>query len=256
MENPGKIALVTGASRGLGKNAAIALSKKGINVIVTYHSKKEEALEVVAAIEKNGASAIALQLDVSNTKSFDQFAQQLTDALKTKWNRNNFDFLVNNAGFGINASFADTTEEDFDSLMNVHVKGVFFLTQKLLPLVADHGGIINFSTGLTRFTGQGFAAYAAMKGAVEVFTKYLAKEVGVRGIRANVIAPGPIDTDFHHRSGAHPNMEGFKKAIGLQTALGRMGEPDDIGGVVASLCADEMKWVNAQRIEVSGGAML
>jgi len=196
MNKNSKIALVTGGSRGLGKNSAIALSKKGIDVIITYNQQKEKADLVVRKIEKNGCKAVAMQLDVSNVSSFDSFASKLSDVLKENWNQDHFDFLINNAGFGINAAFVDTTEEQFDSLINIHFKGVFFLTQKLTGFLADNGAIINFSTGLARFTHEGYSVYGAVKGAIEVLTKYMAKEMGSRGIRVNVIAPGPINTDF------------------------------------------------------------
>ena len=254
MSKNSKIALVTGGSRGLGKNSAIALSKKGIDVIITYNKEKEKADLVVNEIEKNGCKAFALQLDVGNVASHEVFAAKLSDVLKEKWNQEKFDFLINNAGFGIMASFVDTTEEQFDSLMNVHFKGVFFLTQKLTKLIADNGRIINFSTGLARFVGPGFSAYAAMKGAIEILTKYMAKELGDRGIRVNVVAPGVTNTDFHH--GGLDNNQVAKDMFGSQTALGRVGEPDDIGGVVASLCTAEMSWVTGERIEASGGMLL
>lgn len=249
-----KIALVTGGSRGLGKNSAIALSKKGMDVIITYNKQKEKADLVVKEIESNGCRAVAMQLDVSNISSFDSFVSKLSDVLQEHWNQDHFDFLINNAGFGINSTFVNTTEEQFDSLMNVHFKGVFFLTQKLTPYLADNGGIVNFSTGLARFTTPGFSAYAAMKGAIEVLTKYMAKELGSRSIRVNVIAPGPIDTDFFGTDLVE--NPGIKTFFASQSALGRMGEPNDIGGVVASLCSTEMGWVNAQRIEASGGMLL
>ncbi|WP_040952755.1 SDR family oxidoreductase [Gorillibacterium massiliense] len=254
METSAKIALVTGGSRGLGRNSALALAKKGIDVIVTYHTQKEQADAVVREIEKAGRKSAALQLDAGLVVSFDGFAAALSELLKDKWGREQFDFLVNNAGFGVKAPIAETTEEMFDSLMNVHFKGVFFLTQKLLPLLTDNGGIVNLSTGLTRFALEGSGAYAAMKGAVEVLTKYLAKELGARGIRVNVVAPGAIATDFGGGTVRdNPQLNGF---IGSVTALGRVGEPDDIGGIVAALCTQEMGWVNAQRIEASGGMFL
>lgn len=254
MGNNRKIALVTGGSRGLGKNTAFALAQKGIDVIITYNKQKEKAAAVVEELAHSGCRAAALQLDVSQVASFPAFAVQLSTVLKETWQREQFDFLINNAGIGINAPFDRTTPEQFDSLLDVHFKGVFFLTQTLSGLLADNGGIVNFSTGLARFCLPGYSAYAAMKGAIEVLTKYLAKELGPRKIRANVIAPGAVDTDFNREAlAAHPEM---KEYIGLQTALGRMGQPDDIGGVVAALCTNEMAWVNAQRIEVSGGMFL
>ncbi|QWU15466.1 NAD(P)-dependent dehydrogenase, short-chain alcohol dehydrogenase family [Paenibacillus sophorae] len=254
MDTTNKIALVTGGSRGLGRNSAIALSRKGIDVIVTYHTRKEEAESVVKEIEGNGRKAAALQLDTGDVSSFEAFESQLSTVLKKKWNQEHFDFLINNAGFGLTAPLANTTEEQFDSLMNVHFKGVFFLTQKLISRISDNGGIVNLSTGLTRFALEGYGAYAAMKGAIEILTKYMAKEWGHRGIRVNTVAPGAIVTDF--RGGALKENQEARDFFGSQTALGRVGEADDIGGVVASLCTSDMSWVNAQRIEASGGMFL
>lgn len=254
MTTHNKIALVTGGSRGLGKDMALALAKKGINVILTYNSKKDEADAVVAAIEQAGQKAAALQLNTGEVKSFDAFFASLSSLLKETFDTDHFDFLVNNAGVGINSSFATTTEEDFDTLMNIHLKGVFFLTQKSLPLINDGGRIINLSTGLTRFSGPGYAAYASMKGGIETLTKYIAAELGPRGIAVNIVAPGAIETDFGGgvvRDNAHVNQH-----IAGVTALGRVGRPDDIGSVVAFLCSEDAKWVNAQRIEVSGGMNL
>lgn len=249
-----KIALVTGGSRGLGKNAAIALAQKGINVILTYNSKKEDADDTVSAIEKTGGKAVALQLSVSDTKGFDAFVSTIRQALKDIWNTDRFDFLINNAGIGIHKSFAETTEEDFDTLMNIQFKSPFFLTQKLLPVLNDGGSIINISSGLARFALPGYAAYAAMKGAMETLTRYQAKELGSRGIRVNIVAPGAIETDFG--GGVVRDNEAMNKGIAAQTALGRVGLPDDIGGLIASLCLPELGWVNAQRIEASGGMFL
>ena len=249
-----KIALITGASRGLGKNTALALAKKGVDVIVTYRSNEAEAQNVVSEIEQIGGKAIALQLDTSLTKTFDDFAVQIKRSLQDKWQTEQFDFLVNNAGIGVHAPFAETTEEVFDRLMNIHVKGVFFLTQKLLPLLKDGGRIINISSGVTRFALPGYAAYGAMKGAIEVLTRYMAKELGHRQIAVNVVAPGAIETDFANaRVRDNPEINNF---IASQTALGRVGLPDDIGGAIASLLSQENRWVNAQRIEVSGGMFL
>jgi NAD(P)-dependent dehydrogenase (short-subunit alcohol dehydrogenase family) len=254
METTNKIALITGGSRGLGKNTALKVAQKGIDVIITYRSKKEEADEVVKEIEAQGLRAAALQLDTSIVKSFGDFKGQLTTVLQQKWSRDSFDFLVNNAGIDAASPFAQTTEEDFDNLFNVHFKGVYFLTQTLLNNIADGGRIINLSTGLTRFATPGYAAYASMKGAIEVFTKYLAKELGSRGIAANLVAPGIIETDFTKRAfDSHPGMHDFISSI---TALGRPGQPDDIGGVIAFLCTDDARWINAQRIEASGGMFL
>jgi len=249
-----KIALITGGSRGLGKNTALKLAQKGVDVIFTYRTKHEEANAVVAEIEKLGQRAAAIQLDVSDVKTFPAFTEKLTQLLKQQWQCEQFNFLVNNAGQGIHAEISKTTEEQFDQLMNTHLKGVFFLTQSLLPLIADHGRIINISSGLTRFALPGYAAYAAMKGAIEIFTKYLAKELGARGIAANVVAPGAIETDFGGgsvRDNAHINQ-----FIASQTALGRVGQADDIGGAIASLLSDDNRWVNSQRIEISGGMFI
>ncbi|MEG3896593.1 MULTISPECIES: SDR family oxidoreductase [unclassified Microcoleus] len=249
-----KIALVTGASRGLGKNTALTLARKGVDVIVTYHNSDEDAKNVVSAIEEIGAKAVALQLDTSNTKTFDGFVEQVKQSLKDNWQTEHFDFLVNNAGIGVHASFADTTEDDFDRLMNIHVKGVFFLTQKLLPLINDGGRIVNISSGLARFALPGYAAYASMKGAIEVLTRYMAKELGHRQIAVNVVAPGAIETDFN--GGAVRDNPEINSFIASQTALGRVGLPDDIGGAIAALLSEENRWVNAQRIEVSGGQFI
>ncbi len=254
MNSTQKIALVTGGSRGLGRNSAIALSRKGIDVIVTYHTRREEADKVVQEIENNGRKAAALQLDTGNVSSFDAFVSRLMNVLNEKWNREQIDILVNNAGFGIHASVAETTEEQFDSMMNVQFKGVFFLSQKLFSRIADNGSVVNISTGLTRFVIEGFGAYSAMKGAIEVLTKYMAKEGGKRGIRVNVVAPGAIATDFG--GGSVRDNQKMREFVASNIALGRVGEADDIGGVVASLCTDEFGWVNATRLEASGGQML
>jgi NAD(P)-dependent dehydrogenase (short-subunit alcohol dehydrogenase family) len=254
MEPTNKIALITGGSRGLGKNAALKLASKGNDVIITYRSKKEEADEVVAEIESLGLKAAALQIDTGVVSSFETFKTALVAILTEKWGRVTFDFLINNAGIDAASPFAKTTEEDFDNLFNVHFKGVYFLTQTLLTTIADGGRIINLSTGLTRFATPGYAAYASMKGAIEVFTKYLAKELGSRGIAANLVAPGIIETDFTKRAfDSHPGMHDFISSI---TALGRPGQPDDIGGVIAFLCSEDGRWINAQRIEASGGMFL
>jgi NAD(P)-dependent dehydrogenase (short-subunit alcohol dehydrogenase family) len=246
-----KIAIVTGSSRGLGKSTALNRAKKGVDVIVTYNSNAKEANNVVAQIESLGAKAVALQLDSSNTKTFDSFVAQVKRSLQDRWQTAHFDFLVNNAGTGIYASFADTTEEEFDHLMNIHLKGVFFLTQKLLPLINDGGRIVNLSSGLARFAIPGYSAYASMKGAIEVLTRYLAKELGSRQIAVNTVAPGAVETDFG--GGAVRDNPEANKFIASQTALGRVGLPDDIGGAIASLLSEDNQWVNAQRIEVSGG---
>jgi len=246
-----KIALITGGSRGLGRNAAVKLATRGVDVVITYRQRADEAADAVAAIEALGARALALPLDVGNSASFADFAERLQAALQDHWQRRSFDFLVNNAGIGIHAAFAETSEAQFDELMNIHLKGSFFLTQRLLPLLADGGAILNISTGLTRFTQPGFAAYATMKGGIEVLTRYLAKELGPRGIRVNVLAPGAIETDFG--GGQVRDNPQINTYLASQTALGRVGRPDDIGDAIALLLADEGSWINAQRIEASGG---
>jgi NAD(P)-dependent dehydrogenase (short-subunit alcohol dehydrogenase family) len=254
MTNSTKIALVTGASRGLGKNTALALAKKGVDTIVTYRSSEAEASRVVSDIAEMGGKAAALQLDTSNPQTFAEFAAQVKQTLQDKWQTEQFNFLVNNAGIGIHKPFAETTEDDFDRLMNIHFKGVFFLTQKLLPLLKDGGRIVNLSSGLARFTLPGYSAYASMKGAIEVLTRYMAKELGHRQIAVNVVAPGAIETDF--AGGAVRDNPEINSFIASQTALGRVGLPDDIGGAIASLLSEDNRWVNAQRIEVSGGQLI
>ncbi len=249
-----KIALVTGGSRGLGKNMCQHIAARGNDVVLTYNSRKADAEEVVRQIEKTGRKATALALDASNTNSFDGFVKSLKEVLQTKWQRDDFDFLINNAGFGIRASFAETTEEQFDDLMKVHLKGPFFLTQKLLPCIKDGGRILNISSGLARFAFPGFAAYAAMKGGVEVLTRYMAKELGARQITVNIVAPGAIETDFG--GGMVRDNKEVNQFIASQTALGRVGLPDDIGGLVASLLQDDNRWINGQRIEATGGIFL
>lgn len=249
-----KLAIITGGSRGLGKSAALHLARQGVDIVLTYQSREAEAHATVAEIQALGAQAAALQLDVGNSKSFDAFAQQLRQLLTRTWQRQDFDFLVNNAGIGIHVPFADTSEEQFDQLMNIHLKGAFFLTQKLLPLIVDGGKILNVSSGLARFAFPGYAAYATMKGGIEVLTKYLAKELGPRGIAVNVIAPGAIETDFG--GGVVRDNQDINRMIASQTALGRVGKPDDIGGAIAAILADGSSWINAQRIEASGGMFI
>ena len=249
-----KVAIITGGSRGLGKNMAMAIAAKGQDVILTYHSKKAEADEVVALIEQHGRKAVALQLDTSDIKSFAAFGEAVKETLKHTWNRNDFDFLINNAGFGIHAPLTETTEEQFDQLVNVHFKGVFFLTQTLLPLMADGGRIINISSGLARFSLPGNGIYGAVKGAIEVLTRYMAVELGSRGIAVNTVAPGAIATDFG--GGMVRDNKAINQQLASQTALGRVGQAEDIGGVVAALLSDETRWINGQRIEVSGGIHL
>ncbi|MBZ9658644.1 SDR family oxidoreductase [Mesorhizobium sp. ESP-6-4] len=245
------IALITGGSRGLGRNTAIHLARRGVDVIVTYRSRADEAKSAIAEIEAAGGRAAALELDAGAVASFPAFVAALKKTLKDTWQRDRFDYLVNNAGTGLRKMIAETTEEEFDTLMNTHLKGVFFLTQALLPLINDGGRIINISSGLARFAAPGSSAYAMMKGGIEVFTRYLAKELGQRGITANTVAPGAIATDFN---GGHvrDNAEINRMVAGV-TALGRVGVPDDIGPMIASLLSDDNRWVNAQRIEVSGG---
>jgi NAD(P)-dependent dehydrogenase (short-subunit alcohol dehydrogenase family) len=249
-----KIALVTGGSRGLGKSISLHLAGKGHDVILTYKSNPADAQDTVAQIEKLGRKAVALALDVSDHQSFAAFSARVKKILTEKWQQDDFDFLVNNAGVGVNAPFMETTEEQFDQLLNVHFKGTFFLTQKLLPILKDGGRIVNISSGLARFSLPGYAAYGAMKGAVEVLTRYLAKELGPRRITVNVLAPGAIETDFG--GGVVRDNSEVNKFIAGQTALGRVGLPDDIGGAVAALLSDDCQWINGQRLEVSGGIFL
>ncbi|MDH4609897.1 SDR family oxidoreductase [Pseudomonas sp. BN102] len=249
-----KIALITGASRGLGKSMAQHLAAQGIDIIGTYHSKLEDAESLSRDIMDLGGHAAMLQLDVSKCAAFDDFVASLGRLLKNEFGRDNFDFLVNNAGIGIHASFAETTEEQFDQLVNVQLKGPFFLTQKLLPLIADGGRILNISTGLARFALPGYAAYAAMKGGIEVLTRYQAKELGARGISVNVLAPGAIETDFG--GGVVRDNADVNAYIASNTALGRVGLPEDIGGAVAMLLSDAGRWINGQRVEASGGMFL
>ncbi len=246
-----KIAIVTGGSRGLGRNSALAIARLGGDVILTYQSRKTDADAVVREIEALGRKAVALQLDAGDVAGFAPFVARLRTALQQTWQRDRFDHLVNNAGQGIHAPFEQTTEAQFDDLVKVHFKGVFFLTQALLPLIADGGRIVNLSSGLTRICFPGYGAYAAMKGAVEVLTRYMAKELGARGIAVNAVAPGAIETDFGGGV-VRDNAEINQQIAGI-TALGRVGVPDDIGPMIASLLTESHRWVNAQRIEVSGG---
>lgn len=254
MENQRKIALITGGSRGLGKNMALRTAQKGLDIILTYRSKKEEAEEVVSAIEGLGGKAVALQLDTSQAATFPDFVKVVQDILASHFKAEKFDFLVNNAGIGLHTPIGNTAMDAFDQLVNIHLKGVYFLTQELLPLMNDHGAIVNISTGLARFTLPGYAAYAAMKGAVEVMSRYHAKELGTRGIRCNVVAPGAIETDFG--GGAVRDNEEMNRHVANSIPLGRAGLPEDIGGVVAFLCTEDARWINGQRIEVSGGQNL
>ncbi|MFA6180238.1 MAG: SDR family oxidoreductase [Candidatus Methylopumilus sp.] len=249
-----KIAFITGGSRGLGKNTALAMAAQGIDVILTYHSQKAAADAVVAEIVAMGRKAVALQLDVSNAANFTGFAAQLSEALQSHWQRTRFDYLINNAGTGIYASFADTTEAMFDQMLNIHLKSVFFLTQKLLPLINDGGRIVNISSGLARFAIPGYIAYSAMKGGIEVLTRFMAKELGARKIAVNTVAPGAIETDFG--DGLVRDNNEVNAYIASQTALGRVGVADDIGPMIASLLSENNRWVNAQRIEISGGMLI
>jgi NAD(P)-dependent dehydrogenase (short-subunit alcohol dehydrogenase family) len=245
------IAIVTGASRGLGRNTALSIARHGGDVIVTYQSREEDAQAVVAEIAAMGRIAIAFRLDTGNVASFPDFAARLRSVLRNTWQRDTFDHLVNNAGHGDHASIEQTTEAQFDRLVDVHFKGVYFLTQALLPLIADGGRIVNLSTGLTRMSVPGYSAYAAVKGAVEVLTRYMAKELGPRGIAVNTVAPGAIETDFG--GGGVRDIPEINRLFAGMTALGRVGLPDDIGPMIASLLSPDNRWVNAQRIEVSGG---
>jgi NAD(P)-dependent dehydrogenase (short-subunit alcohol dehydrogenase family) len=245
-----KIAIITGGSRGLGRNTVLHLAERGVHSIFTYHTNRAEADKVVDAAREAGARAIALQLDAGDVRSFDGFVERVRAALR-ELGAESFDYLVNNAGTGLHNSIADTTEQEFDALVNVHLKGVFFLTQKLLPLMADGGRIINLSSGLARFSMPGTAAYAMMKGGIEVFTRSLAKELGRRQITANTVAPGAIETDFN--GGTVRDNPDVNRMVAQLTALGRPGVPDDIGPMIAGLLSADNRWVNAQRIEVSGG---
>lgn len=246
-----KIALVTGGSRGLGKEMARALAAKGLDVIITYNTGVDAANAVAAEIEATGTLCGVLQLDMSDIASLQGFVNNVATLLASKWNTDKIDYLINNAGIGATIPMAQVTEDKFDELLNIHYKGVYFLTQKLLPLTNDHGGIVFISSGTTRFCVPGYSVYASLKGAIEVLSKYVAKEYGVRGIRSNVVAPGPIETDFNNA--AIRNNPQMKAALSGLSPLGRVGAADDVGGVVAFLCTDDAKWVNNQRIEVSGG---
>lgn len=249
-----KIALVTGASRGLGKDSAVQLAKKGFDIIITYQTKKEAADEVVKEIETLGQKAFALALDISTTAGFDQFITEVKDVLDTQFASAKLDALVNNAGIGLNESFETTTEEILDAMTNIHFKGPYFLTQKLLPLLNDGSSVVNTSSGLARFSMPGYSAYGAMKAAIDSLSRYQALEFGARKIRVNSIAPGAIETDFG--GGVVRDISDLNKHLASETALGRVGLPDDIGSVVAFLCSDDSKWINGQRIEVSGGFKL
>jgi NAD(P)-dependent dehydrogenase (short-subunit alcohol dehydrogenase family) len=249
-----RIALVTGSSRGLGSNMVRHLARQGVDAVITYRSKRAEAEAVATEVRSIGAKAAVLQFDAGDSASFPAFAAQLKQALRDNWQRDTFDYLVNNAGIGIHAAFAETSEAQFDELFRIHLKGPFFLTQALLPLIADGGRILNVSSGLARFSLPGYAAYAAMKGGVEVLTRYMAKELGARGISVNTVAPGAIETDFG--GGAVRDNAQLNQFVASVTGLGRAGLPDDIGGAVAALLSEGGRWINGQRVEVSGGMFL
>ncbi len=249
-----KIGVITGGSRGLGKSTALAMAAQGVDVILTYHSQKDSAEAVVAEIIAMGRKALALQLDVTDASQFASFAEQVSQALATHWHQSHFDYLVNNAGGGAYAAFTETTEAMFDQMVNLNLKSVFFITQKLLPLINDGGRIVNISSGLARFALPGYIAYSAMKGGVEVLTRFMAKELGARNIAVNTVAPGAIETDFG--GGVVRDNKDVNAYIASQTALGRVGVVDDIGPMIASLLTENNRWINAQRIEVSGGMLI
>jgi NAD(P)-dependent dehydrogenase (short-subunit alcohol dehydrogenase family) len=248
-----RTAIITGASRGIGRNTALSLARRGVAVIITFHSNAKDAETLVAESEGIGRHAAAFQLDTGDTRAFDQFVGDVRSTLQ-RWGRERFDYLVNNAGNSLHVNIDAMTEKLFDAVVNVHFRGVYFLTQKLLPLMNDGGHIVNISSGLTRVSVPGSSAYAAAKGAVEVLTRYLAKELGPRRITANVVAPGPVHTDFS--GGMVRDNPEVNKQVSAMTALGRPGVPDDIGPLIASILSDEYRWVIAQRIEVSGGLAL
>ncbi|WP_116138937.1 SDR family NAD(P)-dependent oxidoreductase [Trinickia diaoshuihuensis] len=248
-----KIAIVTGGSRGLGRNTVLHLAARGVDSILTYRVNRAEAQAVVRQVEQAGQRALAIALDTGKNATFDAFVEQVRRSL-SQWGVERFDYLVNNAGISHHAPIEETTEQDFDDLYNVHFKGVFFLTQKLLPLINDGGRIVNISSGLTRVAFPGSASYASMKGAVEVLTRYLAKELGPRRIAVNTVAPGAVETDFS--GGMVRDNPEVNRMVAGATALGRAGVPDDIGPMIAALLAEDNRWVNAQRIEVSGGMAL
>lgn len=248
------LVLITGGSRGLGRSSALALAERGTDSVITYHSNRGAAEEVVSEVARRGRKAVALRLDVGNAASFAKFVNELQNTLDTEFDGRRLDGLLNNAGMGVHARFAETTEAQFDALVNVHLKGVFFFTQSLLPLIKDGGRILNISSGLARFSLPGYCAYAMMKGGIEVMTRYLAKELGERQVRVNTLAPGAIETDFG--GGAVRDNAELNQFVASQTALGRAGQPEDIGKAVAMLLGDEASWVTGQRLEASGGMFL
>ncbi|HVZ56832.1 MAG TPA: SDR family oxidoreductase [Chitinophagaceae bacterium] len=254
MKTASKIALVTGGSRGLGRDMALRLADYGNDVLLTYQTRRESAEEVADQIRAKGRKASVLSYDAEKVEDIGAFLQQVRQTLASTWNTDRFDFLINNAGIGATIPFLQVTEQDFDRFLHIHFKSVFFLTQQALALMNDQGRIINVSTGTTRFCVPGYSVYASMKGAIETFTRYLAKEVGSRGITANVVAPGPIETDFNNA--AIRNNPERKAHMAAQTALGRVGEARDIGGIVAFLCSPDAGWISGQRIEASGGINL
>ena len=247
-----KIVLVTGGSRGIGKSIALNAAKRNMGVILTYNNNPEQGQAVADTINRNGGKAVALQMDAAKISSISDFASQVPQVLKKEWNRENFDYLVNNAGIAQRTLIKDTTEDIFDQLVNVNFKGVFFLTQQLIPLLVDGGQVINISSGLARFAYPGVAVYGALKAALEGLTRYFAKEYAERKIRVNSVAPGAIDTEF----GGGKGDESHRQQIANMTALGRLGEADDVGAFVASLLSDDSRFVNAQRIEISGGIFI
>jgi NAD(P)-dependent dehydrogenase (short-subunit alcohol dehydrogenase family) len=249
-----KIALVTGGSRGLGKDMALKLAQRGVNVVVTYKSSQAQAQSVVKELEALGVQAAAIALDLSQPNAVTPFVKNFLSLLESRWNTQNFDFLINNAGMGATVPMENVTEDLFDQFLNVHFKGVYFLTQKLLPQMNSGGRVIMISSGTTRFCNPGYSVYASMKGAIEVLTRYIAKEYGPKGIGANVVAPGPIETDFNNA--AIRNNPQFKERLAGLTSLGRVGVAEDLGGIVSFLCSEEGRWVNGQRIEASGGINL
>ncbi|WCK05453.1 SDR family NAD(P)-dependent oxidoreductase [Agrobacterium tumefaciens] len=249
-----QIALITGASRGLGRNIALHLAKRGVHIVGTYRSGSAEAEALRHEIEALGGKAVMLALDVTDVASFTAFAGQVANALVAEFGSERFDFLVNNAGNGLFANFTEATEEQFDSLIATHLRGPVFLTQKLLPLIKDGGRILNVSSGFTRFTLPGYSLYAAAKAGIEVLTRFLAVELGARQIRVNAISPGAIATDFG--GGAVRDNEGVNAYVAQGIALGRVGQPDDIGGAVAAILSDDLAWANGTTFDISGGQLL